>query len=61
MKKETLVIFGKLIFALEKIDGLERLRYCTSHPLDMHDDLYEAHAICKKLMPLIHLPVPIRI
>jgi tRNA-2-methylthio-N6-dimethylallyladenosine synthase len=29
----------------------------TSHPNDMHDDLYEAHAICSKLMPYLHLPI----
>ena len=48
---------GKLIFALEKIDGIKRIRYTTSHPNDMHDDLYEAHAISKKLMPYLHLPI----
>jgi tRNA-2-methylthio-N6-dimethylallyladenosine synthase len=48
---------GQLIFALEKIDGLMRIRYMTSHPNDMHDDLYEAHALSKKLMPFLHLPV----
>lgn len=48
---------GKLIKDIAKIDGLERIRYTTSHPLDMHDDLYEAHATEKKLMPFLHLPV----
>ncbi|MBL6785181.1 MAG: tRNA (N6-isopentenyl adenosine(37)-C2)-methylthiotransferase MiaB [Rickettsiales bacterium] len=48
---------GKLIMELAKIDGLERIRYTTSHPRDMHDDLYEAHASCSKLMPFLHLPV----
>lgn len=48
---------GKLIFALEKIEGIKRIRYTTSHPNDMHDDLYEAHAISKKLMPYLHLPI----
>ncbi len=48
---------GKLIFALEKISGLERIRYTTSHPRDMHDELYEAHALSQKLMPFLHLPV----
>ncbi|MBT4922581.1 MAG: tRNA (N6-isopentenyl adenosine(37)-C2)-methylthiotransferase MiaB [Rickettsiales bacterium] len=48
---------GKLIMELDKIDGLERIRYMTSHPRDMHDELYEAHATSSKLMPLLHLPV----
>jgi tRNA-2-methylthio-N6-dimethylallyladenosine synthase len=48
---------GKLIFELEKINGIERIRYTTSHPNDMHDDLYEAHALSQKLMPYLHLPV----
>ena len=48
---------GQLIKKLDKIEGLKRIRYTTSHPSDMHDDLYEAHATCKKLMPYLHLPV----
>ena len=48
---------AKLIWTLEKIDGLERIRYTTSHPNDMTDDLIEAHADCQKLMPYLHLPV----
>ena len=42
---------------LDKVDGLERIRYTTSHPRDMHDELYEAHATSAKLMPFLHLPV----
>lgn len=48
---------GKLLKYLNTIQGLERIRYTTSHPLDMHRELYEAHASCEKLMPFIHLPV----
>ncbi|MDO8290698.1 MAG: tRNA (N6-isopentenyl adenosine(37)-C2)-methylthiotransferase MiaB [Parvibaculum sp.] len=48
---------GGLIRALAKIDGLERLRYTTSHPRDMDDALIEAHGDVKKLMPYLHLPV----
>jgi tRNA-2-methylthio-N6-dimethylallyladenosine synthase len=48
---------GKLIKILAKIDGIERIRYITSHPRDMHDELYEAHATEKKLMPFLHLPI----
>jgi len=47
---------GRLIGALAEIDGLERLRYMTSHPRDMSDDLIDAHASEPKLMPYLHLP-----
>jgi len=46
-----------LIRAIAKIDGLERIRYTTSHPMDMTDALIEAHADVAKLMPYLHLPV----
>ncbi len=46
-----------LIFKISKISGLKRIRYTTSHPRDFTDDLIVAHRECKKLMPLIHLPV----
>jgi len=46
-----------LIRALAKIDGLERIRYTTSHPTDMNDELIEAHGDVEKLMPYLHLPV----
>ena len=48
---------AKLIWELEKIDGLARIRFTTSHPNDMTEDLIEAHGTCKKLMPYLHLPV----
>ena len=48
---------AKLIWALDGIDGLERIRFTTSHPNDMTDDLIEAHGTCAKLMPYLHLPV----
>jgi tRNA-2-methylthio-N6-dimethylallyladenosine synthase len=48
---------AKLIWELDKIDGLARIRFTTSHPNDMTDDLIEAHGTCKKLMPYLHLPV----
>ena len=48
---------AKLIWELEKIDGLDRIRFTTSHPNDMTPDLIEAHGQCKKLMPYLHLPV----
>ena len=46
-----------LIFEIEKISKIERIRYMTSHPKDMTDDLIEIYGSSKKLMPLIHLPV----
>ncbi len=48
---------AQLIWELEKVSGLERIRYTTSHPNDMTDDLIDAHANCQKLMPYLHLPV----
>jgi tRNA-2-methylthio-N6-dimethylallyladenosine synthase len=48
---------GKLIRTLAAIGGLERLRYTTSHPRDMDDDLISAHGQEPKLMPYLHLPV----
>ncbi len=48
---------AQLIWELDKVDGLERIRFTTSHPNDMQDDLIEAHGNCKKLMPYLHLPV----
>ena len=48
---------AQLVRELAKIDGLERIRYTTSHPNDMSDDLYAAHAELDKLMPYLHLPV----
>ncbi|MCA0961420.1 tRNA (N6-isopentenyl adenosine(37)-C2)-methylthiotransferase MiaB [Salipiger bermudensis] len=46
-----------LIRELAKIDGLARIRFTTSHPNDMDDDLIAAHGDCDKLMPYLHLPV----
>src|SRR6185503_7750042 len=46
-----------LVRALAKIDGLERIRYTTSHPADMNDALIAAHGEVEKLMPYLHLPV----
>jgi tRNA-2-methylthio-N6-dimethylallyladenosine synthase len=46
-----------LLDRLARIDGIARLRYTTSHPNDMSDELIEAHASNRKLMPYLHLPV----
>ena len=48
---------ARLIGALAHIDGLERIRFTTSHPNDMSDDLIAAFAEEPKLMPYLHLPV----
>ncbi|MEM9970500.1 MAG: tRNA (N6-isopentenyl adenosine(37)-C2)-methylthiotransferase MiaB [Pseudomonadota bacterium] len=46
-----------LIRALAEVDGLERIRFTTSHPNDMNDALIAAHGEVEKLMPYLHLPV----
>ena len=48
---------GRLARHLAEIDGLERIRYTTSHPRDMDDELIEAHRDLPQLMPFLHLPV----
>ncbi|HUO02439.1 MAG TPA: MiaB/RimO family radical SAM methylthiotransferase, partial [Rhizomicrobium sp.] len=48
---------ARLIEALAKIEEILRIRYTTSHPRDMSDDLIEAHGAIAKLMPFLHLPV----
>ena len=48
---------ARLIRALAEIEGVERLRYTTSHPRDMTEDLIEAHGSVPALMPFLHLPV----
>ena len=55
--KGTGVGLAGLIHAIAKIDGLERIRYTTSHPNDMEDALIAAHGEVDKLMPYLHLPV----
>ncbi|HVT23358.1 MAG TPA: tRNA (N6-isopentenyl adenosine(37)-C2)-methylthiotransferase MiaB [Rhizomicrobium sp.] len=51
------VTLAGLIERLSRLDGLERLRYTTSHPRDMGEDLIAAHRDNSKLMPFLHLPV----
>ena len=48
---------GQLVRELAEIAGLERIRYTTSHPRDMDDDLIAAHGEVPQLMPFLHLPV----
>ncbi len=48
---------ARLVRELASIEGLDRIRYTTSHPNDMTDDLIAAHGDVEKLMPYLHLPV----
>ena len=48
---------AELICRIAEIDGIERIRYTTSHPADMSDDLIRAHGEVPALMPFLHLPV----
>ncbi len=48
---------ARLIRALAEIEGLQRIRYTTSHPRDLDDDLIAAHGEVAALMPFLHLPV----
>ena len=48
---------ARLAYALAEVEGLARIRYTTSHPRDMADDLIAAHAELNALMPYLHLPV----
>ena len=51
------VTLAGLVAELSRIEGIDRLRYMTSHPRDMSDDLIAAHGENQKLMPYLHLPV----
>ena len=55
--KEKNFNLSHLILELDKIKELNRIRYTTSHPGDMTEDLIECYSNCKKLMPFIHLPI----
>jgi tRNA-2-methylthio-N6-dimethylallyladenosine synthase len=48
---------ARLLAHLAQIEGIDRLRYTTSHPVDMAQDLIDAHESIEKLMPYVHLPV----
>jgi len=49
--------FADLIYMLQEVDGLERIRFMTSHPKDLSDKLIQAYRDCSKLCRNIHLPV----
>jgi tRNA-2-methylthio-N6-dimethylallyladenosine synthase len=53
----TSASLGKLLRRLSRVPGILRLRYTTSHPRDMNEDLFAAHAELPALMPYVHLPV----
>jgi len=55
--KNKIYRLSDLIFNLNSIKKLKRIRYTTSHPKDVTKDLIEAHRDCEKLMPVLHLPV----
>ena len=56
-KNGSIFKLSDLIFELENIKELKRIRYTTSHPKDMTSDLIKCHKISKKLSPFIHLPI----
>ena len=55
--KEGGVDFAGLIRMIDKVEGLERLRFMTSHPKDLSDDLIECYKDCRTLCKQLHLPV----
>jgi tRNA-2-methylthio-N6-dimethylallyladenosine synthase len=56
-QKEQLGAFADLLAQVDRIDGLDRIRFTTSHPKDLSDDLIDAFGRLDKLCPHIHLPV----
>ena len=54
---EEEITFAGLLKEIEKIDGLERIRFMTSHPKDLSDELIEVMAASKKICPHLHLPL----
>ena len=54
---ETPVSFAQLLTEIEKIDGLERIRFMTSHPKDLSDELIQVMGSSKKICPHLHLPL----
>ena len=56
-EKSKVYRISNLINKLESYSELKRIRYTTSHPRDMTDDLLECYSTSKKLMPFVHLPI----
>ena len=55
--KKKNVSLGGLCEILSRINGIERIRYLTSHPIDIDDSLINEHKINSKMMPFLHLPI----
>ena len=55
--KEKNIQLGDLCNTIAKIPNLKRIRYLTSHPNDIDNNLIDEHANNKKLMPFLHLPI----
>src|SRR5690606_17384575 len=53
----TIADFAELLYAVATIDGIERIRYTTSHPLEFSDAIIQAHAEIPQLVKFLHLPV----
>lgn len=49
-------LFSKLLYSIEHVEGIERVRFMTSHPKDLSDSLIEAMKVCKKVCNHLHLP-----
>ncbi len=56
-EKNNIFRLSNLIMSLDKMPELKRIRYTTSHPIDMTDDLIDCYKKSKKLVPFIHLPI----
>ncbi len=56
-EKGEVASLAKLVEEVAKIDAVKRIRYTTSHPRDMSEDLIAAHRDIEKLMPFLHLPI----
>ena len=58
-KSESMVVnsFATLLYAINEIDGIERIRFISPHPKDFTDDVIEAIKVCDKVCKLIHLPL----
>jgi tRNA-2-methylthio-N6-dimethylallyladenosine synthase len=54
---EDVWTFPRLIREINQLDGLLRIFYTSSHPIDVTPDMIDVHATCEKLMPFLHLPV----
>ena len=55
--RDKIYKLSNLILELDKITELKRIRYTTSHPKDMTEDLIQCYSSSKKLMPFVHLPI----